>query len=67
MKSKSVKVYTTSIIDDHYYNKDDMKGAWTDIELLNVHQAILAHPDANCLFLSWGSGVLYRFKFIQGK
>jgi hypothetical protein len=61
LRSKNVNVYTTSIVDNHYYNHKEMEtNIWTPIEILSGVDAVQKYTDANCLFLSWGNGVLYQ-------
>ena len=58
LKNNNINIKCTSINDGHYYNNEDMKLTWTDIELLSYENAINKYSNYNCLFLSWGSGVL---------
>lgn len=60
MKKTNMNVITTSIADGHYFDKKQMEKTWTDIELLDCVDAVTKYGDANCLFISWGSGQLYR-------
>ena len=59
MKSIGMKVITTSISDGHYYNEEDMKKTWTNVEMMDCVEAVKKYTEANCLFLSWGSGQLH--------
>ncbi len=64
MRSVNMNVITTSIVDDIYYDEDDMQKIWSDIELLDCTEAVTKYSDANCLFISWGNGQLD--KCLQG-
>jgi len=68
LRSKNVNVHTTSIVDGHYYKEMEMEqNIWTPIELLSGVDAVQKYTDANCLFLSWGNGVLYEaLPFFKG-
>ncbi len=61
LRSKNVNVHTTSIVDNHYYNNKEMEhNIWTEVEILDGTDAVQKYTDANCLFLSWGNGILYK-------
>lgn len=60
LKSIGMNVIATSIADGHYYSAADMEKTWLDIELLDCVEAVNKYSDANCLFISWGNGQLYK-------
>lgn len=60
MRSVNMNVIATSIVDDIYYDEDDMQKIWSDIELLDCTEAVTKYSDANCLFISWGNGQLNK-------
>jgi hypothetical protein len=60
-KDAGLSSFCTSIIDGGYYNEKDMLLTWCDVELLDAKTAMNVHQDCNCLFLSWGAGILHRY------
>ncbi len=61
LRSKNIVVHATSIVDNRYYNDKAMEhNIWTSVEILDGAHAVQKYTDANCLFLSWGNGILYE-------
>jgi hypothetical protein len=51
-----------------YYDEDEMSLTWCDIDILDSIEAVIKYEDYNCLFLSWGNGILHRtLKHFKGK
>jgi len=58
MKLYPINVITTSLMTTHH-TIDHIEKVWTDIEIINAVDAIKKYSEQiNCLFLSWGRGVL---------
>jgi len=58
LKSQSINITVTSIVDGSYYNEINMKNnIWCDIELIDCVKAVQKYHDYNCLFISWGTQI----------
>ncbi len=57
MKFRNLNVMTTTLMITHHSPSDKEK-IWTDIEMIDASEAINKYSDYECLFLSWGAGLL---------
>lgn len=63
LKNMGVDIVCTSLGLVHGYASESIKSCnktWTDVEILDCVDAINKYSDRDCLFISWGSGILHQ-------